>query len=201
MGRIRHIATELKDHAPFTGLGALVGVVVMVALSLAKIDPVIFHYSFHLMYPAHMLLSSTVTAAMFRLHMGRVGGSIGVGFFGSLPICMVSDILFPYAGGVLFGAKVDLHICLLEEPWLVVAPGLAGATIGALTGRWTKCPHAVHILISTLASLFYLIGFGVVDWLIHIPFVFMLLFAAVWIPCCTSDIVLPLLFSRQENVE
>ncbi|MDI6884377.1 MAG: hypothetical protein QMD00_04550, partial [Hadesarchaea archaeon] len=54
-----------------------------------------------------------------------------------------------------------------------------------------------HVLISTLASLFYLMAFGVVDWLPLFPFVFAVLFIAVWIPCCASDIVFPLLFTRK----
>ncbi|MDI6883741.1 MAG: hypothetical protein QMD00_01160 [Hadesarchaea archaeon] len=94
---------------------------------------------------------------------------------------------------------MDLHLCLLTHPWLVIIPALAGAVIGALTGRWTKCPHAAHVLISTLASLFYLMAFGVVDWLIRFPLVFVVLFIAVWVPCCMSDIVFPLLFVRKRR--
>jgi len=37
---------------------------------------------------------------------------------------------------------------------------------------------------------------GIIDWLL-LPFIFLFLFLAVWIPCCTSDIVFPLLFIRK----
>jgi len=73
------------------------------------------------------------------------------------------------------------------------------ATIGTLTGLGTKYQHAVHVLISTLASLFYLMAFGVVDWLPMFPLVFVVLFIAVWVPCCASDIMFPLLFVRKEK--
>jgi len=197
MSRLRHIAAELKEHAPFTAFGAGVGVVVMAVVSLAELDPDISQYTFHTLHPAHMLLSAIVTAAMFRLHRGGIGASIAVGLVGSAGICAISDIVFPYVGGTLLGAKMTLHVCLLEHPWLVILPGLVGATIGTLTGRWTKCPHAAHVLISTLASLFYLMAFGEVDWLPMFPLVFVVLFIAVWVPCCTSDIIFPLLFTRR----
>jgi len=197
MSRLKHIAAELKEHAPFTALGAAVGVVVMAVMSLARLDPEVSHHSFHLLYPAHMLLSSIVTAAMFRSHRGGLTGSVAVGFLGAVGICTISDILFPYMGGALLGAEMELHICLLTHPWFAVIPGLVGAALGALTGRWTRCPHAAHVLISTLASLFYLMAFGVVDWLPIFPLMFVVLFIAVWVPCCTSDIVFPLLFVRK----
>jgi hypothetical protein len=31
-----------------------------------------------------------------------------------------------------------------------------------------------------------------------LPFIFLILFLAVWLPCCLSDIVYPLLFLRKE---
>ena len=169
----------------------------MAAVSLAGLDPDISQHTFHILHPAHMLLSATVTAAMFRLHRGGIGASIAVGLVGAAGICAISDIVFPHVGGTLLGATMTLHVCLLEHPWLVILPGLVGATIGTLTGRWTKCPHAAHVLISTLASLFYLMAFGELDWLLMFPLVFVVLFIAVWVPCCTSDIIFPLLFVRK----
>jgi hypothetical protein len=50
--------------------------------------------------------------------------------------------------------------------------------------------------LSTRASLFYLTAFGATDWLPLLPLVFVVLFFAVWVPCCTSDIVFPLLFRK-----
>ena len=199
MSRLRHIAAELKEHAPFTAFGAGVGVIVMVAVTLAGLDHEVFHHAFHVMHPAHMLLSSIVTAAMFRLYRGSLGASIAVGFLGAAAVCSVSDIVLPLTGGALLGAAMTPHVCLIEHPWLVIIPGLVGAAIGALTGRWTKCPHATHVLISTLASLFYLMAFGVLDWLPRFPLVGVVLFVAVWVPCCTSDIAFPLLFVRKRR--
>ncbi|MEM2908064.1 MAG: hypothetical protein QXP65_02545 [Candidatus Hadarchaeales archaeon] len=196
MGRLRYIASELEEHAPFTAFGAGVGVAVMAIFCMAGFASEVSYYAFHYLHPMHMFLSSIVTAAMFRLHRGGLGPSIAVGLVGALGICAISDVAFPYFGGTLLGVDMTLHICILDHPWLAVLPSLGGAAMGSSRWRRTKCPHALHVMISTLASLFYLMAFGSVDWLPKLPLVFMLLFVAVWIPCCTSDIVFPLLFAR-----
>lgn len=196
MSKLKHIAGELKHHAPFTALGACLGVAVMAVVSLGDVAQSTSHNAFHVLHPAHMLLSATVTAAMFRRHRGGAPAAIAVGLVGAVGICAISDIVLPHVGGALLGAKMTLHVCLLEHPWLVILPGLIGAAIGSLSRCPTRCPHAAHVSISTLASLFYLMAFGGADWIPMFPLVFVVLFLAVWIPCCTSDIVFPILFTK-----
>jgi len=77
------------------------------------------------------------------------------------------------------------------------------AFLGIAFGYWrpiTKFPHSGHVLISTWASLFHIIMAlgGVVSWVTLLG-IFLFLFLAVWAPCCTSDIVFPLLFTRSGN--
>jgi hypothetical protein len=55
--------------------------------------------------------------------------------------------------------------------------------------------HAGHVFLSTAASLFHMamaLEHGVSLWTMLAFVAF--LFLAVWLPCCTSDIVFPLLF-------
>lgn len=197
MSRFRHIATELKEHAPFTAFGAGVGVVVMAAVWMAGLDTSVSYNTFHILHPAHLLLSSAVTATMFRRHGGNVLAAVAIGIGGAIAICTISDIVLPYLGGAALGGSMTLHLEIIEHPWLAILPALTGAALGALALRWTKCPHAAHVLISTLASLFYLMAFGLVGWFAMFPLVFVVLFVAVWIPCCTSDIIFPLLFAKR----
>ena len=83
------------------------------------------------------------------------------------------------------------------ETWKVVnAAALIGIIIGYLRPT-TKLPHLGHVLLSTWASLFYFTAFGVAHWLPLLPFIFLFLFLAVWLPVCISDIVFPLLFTRE----
>jgi dolichyl-phosphate-mannose--protein O-mannosyl transferase len=76
----------------------------------------------------------------------------------------------------------------------------SAAAIGIAIGyrkQFTKFPHSGHVLLSTWASLFYFTAFGTATWLPLLPLIFVFLFIAVWIPCCMSDIVFPLLFVRR----
>ena len=54
--------------------------------------------------------------------------------------------------------------------------------------------HGAHVFIASLAALFYLVSFGCTGWLTDVNLVFPVLLvvvAAVWIPCCISDIIIP----------
>ncbi len=135
-----------------------------------------------------------VTTAMYRRHGGgKAWQAILIGYFGSIGIATISDAIIPYLGGVLLHIQIEFHIPFIEEWYLVNPLALAGIAIGYLRPD-TKLPHFGHILVSTWATLFYFAGFGVANWLQFLFFVFLFLFIAVWLPCCTSDIVFPLLF-------
>ena len=61
----------------------------------------------------------------------------------------------------------------------------------------TRFPHAGHVLLSIWASLFHIlmvmrndVSSG------QYAAIFAFLFVAVWLPCCISDIVFPLLFVK-----
>ncbi|GAG58553.1 unnamed protein product, partial [marine sediment metagenome] len=107
---------------------------------------------------------------------------------------------------------IGFHIPFIETeemPFLGVAKWVvinSAAVIGIALGYWkhtTKIPHSGHVLLSTWASLFYFTAFGIASWIPLLPLIFVFLFLAVWIPCCLSDIIFPLLFIRkagpQEN--
>ena len=58
--------------------------------------------------------------------------------------------------------------------------------------------HPLHVLLSTWASLFHMtMALGENVTLLALAVIPAFLFLAVWIPCCTSDIVFPLLFSHE----
>lgn len=194
---LKHIAAELKGHIPFTALGALAGLVAVGAMQLVGLASTTSYHAFHILHPAHLLLSSAVTATMFKRHGGSVLAAVGVGISGPIVVCTLSDVFLPHLGGLALGASMTFHLDLVEHPWVVFPPALAGGIAGATALRWTRCPHAAHVLISTLASLLYLTAFGEVDWIPRLPLVGVVLFGAVWIPCCTSDVVFPHLFARR----
>ncbi len=198
----RRIASELKEHAPFTALGAITGIIIMVVIVLgdfisqtSQVSPHIF-YTLH---PLHVVLSALVTTSIYmKYRRGKVWAAILVGYFGSIGIATISDSIIPYLGEVLLELpNREAHIGFIEKWWLVNPAALIGVAIGYLRPT-TKLSHWGHVLISTWASLFHIImALGsTVNWVTMLV-VFLFLFLAVWIPCCLSDIVFPLLFVRK----
>jgi len=193
MAEWKIILGELSHHAPFTLFGALTGILLM-AWSTSAFSVPKHELLFHVLHPLHLLLSATVTTAVYRKYERKSWEAISVGFFGSVGICTLSDILFPHLSGLLLGIPMHFHLCLLKHPWLVFPSTFVGIWLGICRPR-TEIPHACHVLVSTYASTFYLTSFGTpANWISFLPLLFPLLFVAVWLPCCTSDIVFPLLF-------
>ena len=200
------ILTELKSHAPFTLFGAFTGIVCM--LLFKNLEHETSRRIFYVFHPAHVLLSAMVTAAIFKLHAKRHKfiTVLLIGFFGSLGIATLSDSLIPYVGELLLGMHIHLHahehtgfaehahIGFIEGWYIVIPAAIAGVLIAQFRPK-TKFPHAGHVLLSTWASSFHMLmamSGQLSVWKAAGSFGF--LFLAVWLPCCISDIVFPLLF-------
>ncbi len=209
--KIKNILTELKGHAPFTLFGALTGIVLMLLFRNLQCET--SHRLFYVFHPAHVVLSAMVTASMFRLHSKKAKFLIVllVGFFGSLGVATLSDSLIPYIGELLLGMHLHLHAHehagFVEqahigfiEAWYIVIPAAIVGVLMAYFSPKTKFPHAGHVLLSTWASSFHMI-MAMAGQLSagRLAGSFVFLFLAVWLPCCISDIVFPLLFVRAEK--
>jgi len=97
------------------------------------------------------------------------------------------------------GIRARLHLGFIEDWYLVNPAALLGILIAYFRPR-TRFPHAGHVLISTWASSFHVLmntqrelsAFMLLG-------VFVVLFIAVWLPCCISDIFFPLLFVNSRD--
>jgi len=161
---------------------------------------------FHIFHPIHLLLSAMTTTAMFFRHEKRIGKAIAVGLIGSLGICGISDIFIPYlSGSLLRGFDIHFHWCLLKHPQMVLLFVTLGAVAGLLAAgtvhHSTVISHSAHVFISSTASLFYLISFGITGWYLGgtLGLVFIIVILSVTIPCCIGDVILPLCVARDEN--
>ncbi len=205
---LKRIAQELRRHAPFTALGALTGIIIMVIIVFGNIPTQISQTAFYTLHPIHVVLSALVTTAMYtKYKKAKIWAAVLIGWTGSIGIATMSDVLVPYLGGTLLHIEMGFHVPFIEtskipvigiEKWIVVN---GAALLGIAIGYWkqtTKIPHFGHVLLSTWASLFYFTSFGTANWLPLLPFVFLFLFLAVWIPCCLSDIAYPLLFIKEQ---
>ena len=202
---INEILSELKRHAPFTLFGVVAGIGIIFLLRELPAD---FSYTvFYVLHPIHVMLSAIVTASMYELHKsGAMGGKpslwilLLIGYTGSIGIATLSDSLVPYLGEIILDMpNRQAHLGFIEEWWLINPAAILGVAI-AYYKPSTKFPHAGHVLLSTGASLFHILMAGVstLD-LFACVTVFFFLFISVWIPCCLSDIVFPLLFVRKPS--
>jgi len=196
-----HIAKELKNHAPFTVFGAITGVAIML---ISYRMPFETSYNiFYVLHPVHVVLSALVTASMYELHCIRRSRAwlvIPIGYVGSIGIATLSDSIIPYLGEVLLGLpNRGVHLGFIEQYWLVNPLAFLGIAIAHFRPR-TKFPHAGHVLLSTWASLFHVIMAlgGTINWVLVIS-MFVFIFIAVWLPCCLSDVIFPLLFVKEER--
>ncbi len=206
--KLMPILTELKNHSPFTLFGAFTGIVCMLLLrNLEHSATLKIFYVFH---PGHVLLSAIVTTSIFQHynHKGKLITIFLIGFLGSIGIGTLSDSLIPYIGELLLGMHIEAHahehtgfaeqahIGFIEGWYIVIPAAVAGVMIGYFRPR-TKFPHAGHVLLSTWASSFHmLMAMDGQFTILKVVGSFVFLFLAVWLPCCISDIVFPLLFVK-----
>ena len=198
------IIRELKEHAPFTLFGALTGIVLM--LLLKDIPHGLAHKLFYIFHPLHIALSAIVTTSLYRMYLTYEKPGIkiffkilAVGYIGSVTVGTLSDSLIPFWGEAFLNMPHrHIHLGFIEK-WWIINPIAFIAIAVSYKKPYTKFPHAAHVLISTWASLFHMLM--AMDTLGRVPYlgIFIFLFIAVWLPCCFSDIVFPLLFIKDKS--
>ena len=201
MSTLSKILSELRRHAPFTALGTLSGVAIMIVFSSARISRSFADSLFWSLHPAHALLSAYVTASLFRRNArSSLIATFVIGYVGSVGIATLSDSLIPYFGEWLLDLPYKgVHIGFLEKWWLVNPLVMIGATAGFLWPK-THVPHAGHVFLSTWASLFHMtMALGDKISPVQLLVIPVFLFLSVLLPCCTSDIVFPLLFVKRKD--
>ncbi len=194
---------EIGHHAPFTLAGAASGVIFMMVFR--NISHETAETVFYVFHPLHVLLSALVTASLYRLRASgdrRLWVLVPIGFVGSIGIATLSDSVVPYLGELLLGLPhAHAHVGFIEMWWMVSLSAIAGIGI-AVWRPSTEFPHLGHVLLSTWASLFHVImaAGGALAWHSY-AWILVFLFLAVWVPCCVSDIVFPLLFTKEKDGE
>jgi hypothetical protein len=207
------ILEEITHHFPFTVISVCFALCVMAFLSVILDSHEMeagthdhnspFANLFHVFHPIHLLLSATATTAMFLRFEKKIIKAVLVGLTGSLGVCGISDIVMPYFGGSILDIHMHFHFCLIEEPGLVIPFAAAGVLVGlatskVITGRGaTLFSHSGHVVVSTTATLLYLISYGFGNWMTSLFSTFVVVIFAVILPCCLSDIFFPLLMAAK----
>lgn len=185
---------ELKHHLPFT-LGVSFFAVILVGI-IYFLGEIPGEELFEVLHPAHVAVSAVATSAIYWKYKKSAVFSVGIGVFGSILIGTLSDVFLPFLAGNLFLVKTSFHLPLLEAPFLILGVALLGAVIG-MYKDWFRATHMLHVFLSVFASLFYLLAFGAGFSLWSFLLVGLVVFLAVYVPCCISDIVFPLVFIKK----
>lgn len=197
------VLKELREHAPYTFLGALSGILIFALLK--NIPGSVSFKLFYTFHPLHVLLSAYITTSMYKMHKKNPNmiKVFLVGFIGSVAVSTLSDSLLPYLGEtVLKLPHRELHLGFIEK-WYIINPIAILGILLANVKPSTKFPHSAHILVSTWASLFHIM-MSLAGMVVELPLYFailLLLFVSVWLPCCFSDIVFPLLFVKGHDFD
>ena len=205
MGKIiKRIMHELEHHIPFTLFGAATGILLMVIIFYGNFLSNVSSVSenvFFILHPTHVFLSALVTTTIYLKYAKKnLWLALIIGYTGAIGIATISDSIIPYIGEIVLGLpNAEAHIGFIEKPIITNIPAIIGIIIGYWKG-FSKVPHAGHVLISTWASLFHVImALGSTISMVQLIGIFVFLFLAVWLPCCTSDIVYPLFFSQRKT--
>ena len=203
--RLSALAVEFTRHLPYTVVSSLIAMVAVWYFGMTQNQQHAgtgwtseLQWSFHVLHPLHVCLSAITTTAVIWHFDRRLIKTLLVGLSSVIP-CALSDYIVPFVGGRLLGQTMQLHICLIEHPTLILPFLLLGILGGLLfearVSGHSVFSHGVHVFISSSAALLYLVSFGFTGWLTDIQWVFPVLLVvviAVWIPCCLSDIVIPI---------
>jgi hypothetical protein len=193
---MKKIIHELKKHIPFTALATLIAIFTTIFI-IYWIKTDISQEFFHVLHPFHILASAIVTSGIFYKYKKSFIQALFIGVLGAIIIGSISDIIFPYLGGLAFNLNIEFHLPLIEMTTLILFIAVIGSILG-ISLKITKFPHFIHVFLSVFASLFYLLAFSQAFKIIYFIGAFFVVFIAVIIPCCLSDIIFPFLFLRKK---
>lgn len=212
--------SELLHHLPYAIFSLALGMVILSILDVLGVGSAAQHvhehghhhheasggahllfHSFHFLHIIFAITGSLVTFSRFSNNLFK---GIVVALISSLFFCTLSDVILPYLAGTLLGVHMHFHICLISELHNVIpfyAIGLLNGIVmskhhSSLKSLYSVGSHFVHILISSLASLFYLISEGFNNWYPQMGLLFLFMIVAVVVPCTLADVIVPIFFAK-----
>lgn len=207
---------ELMCHFPYAAFSLALGFVILsmihlltgtgnhVSRELAQSYHVLFH-SFHYL---HLIFAVTGTSIMFFRYSKNVLMGILVSLLAPAIFCTLYDVALPALAGNILGVRMPVHVCFIYLGDLINLLPFMG--VGLLNGWMIRehsesslgfislASHFIHILISSLAALFYMVSYGFTHWHHMMGILLIFLLVAVVVPCTLSDIVVPLYFARRK---
>lgn len=200
---------ELVCHLPFAVFSVSLAMIVLSFVSYldAAHGQSLAYRLFHNFHYLHIVFAATGTVLVYFKYSKKLVTGLIVGMLVPAFFCTISDAFLPYLGGKFVGLDMHFHWCFVSHLDVVLPFLLAGVLNGwAMSSHPTSRKlfysvsfHFVHIFVSSMAAMLYLISFGFCDWWERMGFVFIFLVLAVLVPCTMSDIVVPMLFARGKS--
>ncbi|MBI9015930.1 MAG: hypothetical protein JEZ07_01585 [Phycisphaerae bacterium] len=108
--KTKYIIHQLKAHAPFTFIGAILGVGFMFIFR-ALLTNDVSEKMFLVFHPAHVILSAIATAAMLIKHNKKINiiALFVLGYIGAVGVATLSDTVIPFASQKILGIRIDAH--------------------------------------------------------------------------------------------
>jgi hypothetical protein len=188
----KQLIHELKHHLPFTLAATTIAIAVVLLLKGFLVKE-LNENIFEILHPLHIIASGMVSAGIFYKYKKNLIYAFGVGITSAILVGSISDVIFPFLGGIIFGLDMHFHLPLIESPIIIICMALLGSIAGILT-KTTKIPHLFHVGLSVFASLFYMLAFSNEMSMIFFIGALVIVTIAVIIPCCVSDILMPFFF-------
>lgn len=191
---------ELSNHIKFTLLAVIAAALILVLarkylFSSYTGNTLLTENLFDGFFVLHLFFASLTPSALFNIYRRSFWLSLILAVVTSALTCTLSDIIFPYIGGLILQYDMSFHVCIIEEPVLAWSFIISGALIGYFLSQYirklSRYTHSAHIFISSLAAGLYLVSYGVgfisLKALLFLP----ILFVSVLVPCVMNDIGVP----------
>lgn len=207
----RMMLDELVHHFPFALFSVSLSLIVLGFLKYVtcgvtdarciEFNANLLFHSFHFL---HIVFAATGCLVCFFRFSKNILLGLLVGTFSTMVFCTLSDAVLPFLAGKLLTVQMEFHLCFLSHlqnvlPFLGIGL-LNGLVLGLYHSEkgafFSVFSHFIHILISSLASTFYIVSHGLVHWQKVIGPLFLFLIIAVVIPCTMSDVVVPMVAAR-----
>lgn len=201
---------ELLCHLPYASFSLGIGFVLLsmmhfIGLTFTNEQRLLggYHLLFHSFHYLHILYASMGTLVTFSRFSRSIGKGILLSIISPTIFCTLSDVMLPALAGELLGVPMRIHICFFHELHNVIPLMIIGVVTGLALrqhhetwlGFFSLGSHFVHILISALASLLYVVSYGFDQWFHFMGLLYVLLVVAVVVPCTISDVVVPIYFA------
>lgn len=207
------LSKELLHHLPYAIFSLAIGFVVLSILYFIGLSSPQgaglsrgYHILFHSFHYLHIVFATTGTFITFIRFSNRVFAGIILSLISPAIFCTLSDVALPALAGKVLGVSMHVHVCFFSLPDLMnVIPFMIVGVLNGLVLRrhsesslsfFSVSSHFVHILISSLAALFYMVSYGFTAWPSMMGLLLFFLAIAVVIPCTISDVVVPMYFAR-----